>query len=353
MTALPPEAGVLGLDIGGSGSRIAWAGLEPGPREVLTGPRVRVSASGSSVPQLARELLDTAARTWPERMRALHGVGVGATGVASLVRDPARLAAQLTGETACPAAVAVDAVTAHLGALGGAGGAVVVLGTGAIAVGHPGPDATGLHPPQWRRVDGWGHLLGDRGGGAWVGRHGLELAMRTHDGVDASDAHDPPQRRAGEALLAAARRRFGEPATWPGQLYTREDRAGVLGEFARDVIALADGGDPASDQLLRQAGREAAQSALAALVTDGDLHDDGAPSSDVTPSPSVPADVVLTGGLARAGSALTDGFAARITEHSRTVTVRQAAGDPLDGALTLARLAAGDRLSLQDGAVWI
>ena len=343
MTAASPEAGVLGLDIGGSGSRIAWSGLEPGPREELTGPRVRVSTAGSSVPQLMRELLDTAARTWPGRLRTLHGIGVGSTGLASLVKDPTGLVAQLTAENACPAALAVDAVTAHPGAFGGSGGAVVVLGTGAIAVGHPGPDASGLHGPQWRRVDGWGHLLGDRGGGAWLGRHGLELAMRAHDGVNPS----------GAALLVAARRRFGEPATWPGQLYTREDRAGVLGEFARDVVELADGEDPTAVELVRQAGREAAQSALAALATDRDHHPGGFPSAGPLSVHDVPSQVVLTGGLARAGGALKEGFTARVAEHTRAVTIREAAGDPLDGALTLARLAARERLSSQEGALWI
>lgn len=81
-------------------------------------------------------------------------------------------------------ALAADAVTAYAGAVGQLPGAVVAGGTGMIALGT---DLT-----SWRRADGWGHLLGDSGGGAWIGRAGLDAAMRAHDG-----------RRGGSAPLLA------------------------------------------------------------------------------------------------------------------------------------------------------
>jgi N-acetylglucosamine kinase-like BadF-type ATPase len=65
-------------------------------------------------------------------------------------------------------------VTAYAGALGQSPGGVVAAGTGLIALG------TDLDTR--RRADGWGHLLGDCGGGAWIGRAGLEAALRAHDG---------------------------------------------------------------------------------------------------------------------------------------------------------------------------
>lgn len=103
-------------------------------------------------------------------------VAVGAAGMATLGDDlratlPGALAAQgMTG----PLALAADAVTAYTGALGVRPGAVVAVGTGMIALG------TDLR--DWRRADGWGHLLGDSGGGAWLGRAGLEAAYRAFDG---------------------------------------------------------------------------------------------------------------------------------------------------------------------------
>lgn len=337
MTAAAPPSGgasargtVLGIDVGGSGSRIAVAPADAGPRQELVGPRVRVGSGGSDVPRLVRDLVGRAADAWPRQLAQVRGIGVGATGLASLVEDPAALLALAAGETGSPtvpavaAVAAIDAVTAHLGALAGEGGAVVALGTGAIAVGHPGTDHGRGCPPSWHRVDGWGHLLGDRGGGAWLGRRALEEALCAHDGVDP----------AGAGLLAAGRERFGEPATWPAQLYTRPDRAGVLAGFAADVVELAGAGDTAARRLLAEAGREAARSALAAL---GTRH---------------PAQVVLTGGLSRAGGTLTEGFADELAARRGGVSVREAAGDPLDGALSLARLAAVGRVEPQEGFVW-
>ncbi len=335
---------VLGIDIGGSGSRVALAELtvdslgasdgadaaSANPRQLLTGPRVQVGASGSSVPQLVQTLIDLAGSAWPQRMRSVCSIGIGATGIASLVDDPSDLAARLSTQCGIPVAVAVDAVTAHLGALRGEGGAAAVLGTGAVAIGHPGPDSAGVFSPRWRRVDGWGHLLGDRGGGAWLGRNGLELALRDYDG-----SHPARSGPTGAGLLRAAEERFGSPATWPGQLYTREDRAGLLAEFARDVVELAHAGDAAAAELVTWAGREAAQSALAALEDD------------------CPPQVVLTGGLARAGGLLLEGFSARVADHRRAIAIRKPAGDPLDGALILARLGAAGRLIPQEGVLWI
>ncbi|KOG91913.1 ATPase, partial [Streptomyces varsoviensis] len=66
---------------------------------------------------------------------------------------------------------------AYAGALGQRPGAVVAGGTGMIAIGSDLSREGG-----WRRADGWGHLLGDLGGGAWIGQAGLTAALRAHDG---------------------------------------------------------------------------------------------------------------------------------------------------------------------------
>lgn len=366
MTASTEQDGgwVLGLDVGGSGSRLGLAPLSGGPREEREGPGVRVGAGGSSVPEVIEDLLGLAWNAWPRQCDGLAAVGVGATGVASLVDDPADLRERISRSAGARVALAVDAVTAHLGALGGAAGSVAVLGTGAIAVAHEGPSADGTVGGSWRRVDGWGHLLGDRGGGAWLGRLALEVAMREHDGVAAvvhgrpgsgGSCPDPAvgaeldeessagQRRSGEAgdvlsaaaLLAAAIRRFGDPAGWPGLLYTRPDRAGVLATVTHDIVTLADAGDPLAQRLLCRAGAEAAASAIAALGPD-----------------ATAGTVVVTGGLARGSARVRAGFAERVAELRPQLTVADAVGDPLDGALTLARLTAGSRLEPQSGMVW-
>lgn len=335
------SATVLGIDIGGTGSRVALAGFDTAdlatagfdtadgavaPPATLTGPGVSIGADGTSAPILIRRLISAAKEAWPDRFESLVGIGIGATGIASLSADVSELAHNVAAEADATTAVAIDAVTAHLGALSGSGGAVTVLGTGAIAIAHPGPDRQGVLAPNWNRVDGWGHLFGDRGGGAWLGRHALEAALKCHDGIDDH----------GSDLLAAARRRFGEPESWPAQFYTRNDRAGLLAEFAIDVAEIARTGSPAAAELLAASGREAAHSAIAAgLRAGGD-----------------PLQVVLTGGLRRAGEVLTEAFAAEVEQLSPSTTVAEPAGGPLDGALILARLTANGQAREQTGVLW-
>lgn len=326
---------VLGIDIGGTGSRVALAALEATaagttdadgataePLYTLTGPGVSIGVEGSNAPQQIRRLVSTAREAWPDSFESIRGIGIGATGIASLSTDVGELARSVATEAKAKTAVAIDAVTAHLGALGGSGGSVVVLGTGAIGIAHPGPAEQGVLSPTWSRVDGWGHLFGDRGGAAWIGRQALESALRTHDGVSA----------AGRTLLEAATVRFGPPASWPGQFYTRDDRAGRLAGFAADVAALALTGDPAAAGLMCAAGREAARTAVAASRASGSI--------------------ALTGGLAQAGGQLVSGFREEAERLRPGVVVVEPKGDPLSGSLLLGRLAADGKLRQQDTVLW-
>lgn len=237
----------------------------------------------------------------------LRAAAVGAAGLASLgdalrAELPGALGREFGVSTV---ALAADAVTAYVGALGARPGAVVAAGTGLIAVG------TDLD--RWHRADGWGHLLGDCGGGAWIGRAGLEAAVRAHDGRPGGSA----------ALLACAEEQFGPVAGLPGQLYPRPDRAAVLASFAPRVAACA-GHDPVATGILRTAARHMVESAAAVCPTGGEPR------------------VAFTGGLLKMGEPLLVPVAEELAiqlPHARRVT---AAGDPLAGALRIAAdLAAG------------
>ncbi|MBT2382484.1 ATPase, partial [Streptomyces sp. ISL-11] len=173
---------MLGIDSGGSGIRIALAPARgDGPSLTWSSPAPAVVGERGVD---ARDLLDRilpAARALLARAGTRHceAVCVGAAGMATLGADlhavlPGALREALGTRRL---ALATDAVTAYVGALGQRPGAVVAAGTGMIALG------TDLTPGGgWRRADGWGHLLGDCGSGAWIGRAGLEAAMRAHDG---------------------------------------------------------------------------------------------------------------------------------------------------------------------------
>ncbi|MFF2387968.1 N-acetylglucosamine kinase [Agromyces sp. NPDC058104] len=309
-----PEV-VLGIDVGGTGGRAALEPLAAAfgeERVLLDGPPVAITAGGSSALAVTGALIEEAASAlhgrWPDARIA--GVAIGATGIASLVTNPAAsLAALSEAAGGAPVALAIDAVTAHLGALAGEAGAVVAVGTGTIALG------TDLHE-VWRRVGGWGHLYDDRGSGAWIGIEGLKAAIQTHDGVTADAS----------ALLTAAESRFGAAPSWPAQLYTRDDRGSVLAGFAADVAGLAALGDPVAGRIMSEAGGHAARTLAAAL------------------DPALPRRAAGVGGVFAAGGEFTAAFTAEFAGLAPDATLVVGSATPLDGAVRLARLVAAGEL---------
>ncbi|MBN0043535.1 ATPase [Streptomyces actuosus] len=309
-TSPPEDTGFLAVDSGGSGLRVA---VGTARRGVLgrrsTATPVPTGARGIDAERLMEDLVPlvealTADTGAPRPSAAV----VGAAGLSTL-GDALR--AELPGALRRAfgvrrLALAADAVTAYCGALGARPGAVIAAGTGLIAVG------TDL--VRWRRADGWGHLLGDCGSGAWIGRAGLEAALRAYDGRSGGSA----------GLLARAEEAFGPVQGLPGRLYPRRDRPAVLASFAPQVAGCAADGDPVAVGILASAARHMAESARA-VCPDG-----GQPL------------VALTGGLCRMGDPLLAPLALELTRllpHARRVP---AAGDPLHGAVRLAvDLAAG------------
>jgi len=221
-------------------------------------------------------------------------VGVGVTG-------PVDIAPAVAGELARAGysgrvVLASDAVTAHLGAFGGAEGVVVVVGTGSAILGA-GPLGTAL-------VDGIGHELGDRGSGYWIGRACVRRAIALAEGGE-----DDP-------LVAAVIERWGPlellPARW------RQEPPGVreVAGFAVVSAALAEEGSVAAREIWASAGARLASSASAALRRTGASR------------------VALAGGLARAGELLAAPLRAALPPAVRLVP---AAGGPREGAAALAR----------------
>ncbi|MGP4001116.1 N-acetylglucosamine kinase [Streptomyces sp. 8N706] len=304
-----PSEWVLGVDSGGSGMRIAIArsgDAEPVATVVSHEP-VRTGPAGIDAGHLL-ELLLPAARELLERAGAAApaAVAIGAAGMATLGDD---LRARLPGALAEALgtrrlALAADAVTAYAGALGQRPGAVVVAGTGMIALGTSLGVGAGS---GWRRADGWGHLLGDCGGGAWVGRAGLEAALRAFDG------------RAGgsTALLARLEAVFGPAPELPGLLYPRSDRAAVMASFAPEVGRCA-ADDPVSAGIMRGAACAIAEAAAAVCPSAEGSH------------------VACTGGLFKLGEPLLTPLHEELSRHVPHAQRVEAAGDALHGAVYIA-----------------
>ncbi|MGK5531052.1 N-acetylglucosamine kinase [Streptomyces sp. URMC 129] len=303
---------VLGVDSGGSGLRLALARAEPDGRLVPHGRTaarepVRTGSAGLDAGHLLDLLLPAARGLLADAGAAGEPVAAVCVGAAGMATLGDRLRAGLPGALAAGlatrgVALAADAVTGYAGALGERPGVVVAAGTGMIALG------TDLR--AWRRADGWGHLLGDCGGGAWIGRAGLEAALRAHDGRDGGSL----------PLLTRAVERFGPVAGLPGRVYPRSDRPAVLASFAPEVARCAAGeeADPVAAGILRAAAGEIAATAAA-----------------VCP-PGAGAEVALTGGLFGIGEPLLAPLRAELAERLPRAVLVPAAGDPLDGALRIA-----------------
>ncbi|RJK98395.1 ATPase [Vallicoccus soli] len=298
----PDGTPVAGVDVGGGGCRVrvAW----PGGSAEGAGEGVRVRGAGIDVDEVAAAVAAVLGRLRAQGAPAPGAVGLGMTGLLTLADRPGGLHAALRERLGVArTVVAPDAVTALVGALGGlVPGAVVAAGTGAIALGTDGRGA-------WRRVDGWGHLLGDDGAGSWVGQAGLRAAFRAHDGRPRGSAR----------LLELARARYGAPEDLPRALYPAPDRAARLAAFAPDVALAAREGDPVAAAVWRGAGERLAEALLAAVP------------------PGVPDPALSrTGGLFAAGGLLLEPLAAALAAAGAP-PLRAPRGGPLDGAVLLAR----------------
>ena len=292
---------VVGVDVGGSGLRLRWtyAG-RPGP--VVSAPGARIGSGGIDVTSLAADaarllreggVTDVAAVCWSQRGLLFL----------SDPREVVRVVSSSLG--AGRTAVVSDAVASLVGAVGGVRpGAVVAAGTGAVAFGS---DFGSADTSVWRLVDGWGHVLGDRGSAAWVGLLGLKAGLRHHDGLPGGS----------DRLLSAGVSAFGATSHWPRRVMTGGDAPELLASFAPAVVASAELGDEVAGRICREAGEALGESLLSAAA--------GIPSPTLVATGgllgAVPVRSALEAMLAAAGASLTP-----------------ARGGALDGALCLATL---------------
>lgn len=292
---------VIAVDGGGSGSRGAIADdheivarAEAGPLQLTTVPPARVE---KELDALLDELVRKAG------VRRVDAVCLGLAGAGSAVRrEPAeRWARSRLGSSCWCVCRDVDLVLAAGGA-GGVGIAVVV-GTGAIVVGR---GADGIE----HRADGWGPLVGDRGGGFDLALNAIRDCLRELDETGTAVG----------ALAAAICETLN--------IARVQDAAAVLtaaggvpfvtvAGVARRVCDLAESGDA---QALRLVAAGAAELAASYRAVRRRLHD----ASEIPH--------LLAGGLATAPS-FRDAFLADVGDGPSWQEVR----DPLAGGLVIAR----------------
>jgi glucosamine kinase len=224
----------IAVDAGQTGIRVRWEH----DRERLEASAPGVLTDRPLMPQLAAAV-GTVVTT--------HGllpkfVGVGCSGL--VTPEATELLGLVSRYGVGEVAVAHDATTSYLGALGDAPGAVIAAGTGVVTL------AVGR---TVARVDGWGYLIGDAGSAFWIGRAGMDAAMRGYD-------------RRGQLTPLTDRLQeiFPDLANAYVELQSDERRVSRIADFARVVDELA-ATDPVAAGIMDAAAAELSESVVAGL----------------------------------------------------------------------------------------
>jgi N-acetylglucosamine kinase-like BadF-type ATPase len=357
---------LVAVDGGRSRCRAAVVGADGRPGPVVEGPGLPPGTGRAAADGIAESVAVTVTSAVVAAAAARHEVGqveAVSAGLAGLLgaRDLAPAVARRLHDRLGATRVTLcgDVVAAHAGALPDSdGGVVLVAGTGAVAFGAvpvrvpapspcagadhrlSGPVATGgvgdgravagagdgwsdagVVEGGWivdsavACVDGWGHLLGDTGSGFWIGRRGLDAALRAHDG-----------RGGGSPRLARLVERDIGPLD---RLPVMAARAGAgpvaaVASFAQQVAEAAGEGDEVARFIWLEAAAALADSAVACARR---LHPEGA----------VPTAITWVGGLFSAPDhLLLEPFLARVRSIFPAADLMPPAGDALLGAARLA-----------------
>jgi N-acetylglucosamine kinase-like BadF-type ATPase len=200
--------------------------------------------------------------------------------------------------------VTSDVVTSYCGALGTKPGVVVAAGTGAISMAISKTHAVHIG-------DGHGYLVGDRGSGFAIGIAGLRGAAQYFDGAGGS-----------EMLADLARHRFGNREGLLEAIYGSAHAVPLVAAFSEEVAAAAAQGDQVSLQIISDAGKNLAQTALA-VAQNAQL-----PLANLT--------IALVGGLFNIGPALTGPLMKTIRTVSPQAQFITSSSASLEGAIFLA-----------------
>lgn len=289
---------VLGVDGGQSGIRL---------RHSDGGHVVAVDGVSHQEGDAVAAVADAVARGWRDgAFPPVDRVVLGLTTAPSDAAALDRLGGLVAAATGAPEAwITDDAVTAHAGALSMGWGISLVAGTGVACLALPRSGGA-------RIIGGHGFLLGDEGGGFWIGSRGLGAVLRASDG-----------RGPRTELTARAEERFGPVAGLHVRVHEADRPVNAIAQFAPDVLAAAAAADPVASAIVNDAAGELVGVVAAGIAaTDGEgVHGD------------VP--LALGGRLLTPRSELRRRLDAVLGGARLAVAARDADGSALDGALLL------------------
>jgi glucosamine kinase len=213
-----------------------------------------------------------------------------------------------------------DVVGAWAAATGATPGIGAIAGTGSNVFGV-GPDGR-----AWR-VGGWGHLLGDEGGGYWLGIESIRAAVHDRDGSGPATA-----------LSDAAAEFFGAPSVeaLAAHVYAKPLTKGEIAAFAVEACKLAEAGDAVARGLYRR-GAELLGGQIAEVAARA-----GLAAEDAFP-------LGLIGSVFKAGRLFVDPLAAVVHDAAPGAQLCVVEMAPVGGSLQLGLRACGcaDALTAQ------
>lgn len=285
-------------------------GIDGGQSQI----RMRISNESQSVSTLGVSHLesDTVAsvveavnRLWDDRTTPIDRLVAGLTTIPAAETERRTLAARLAEVTgASEVWVCGDQVTAHAGALDGATGVVLSVGTGVACLAVDG--SSGAH----RTFDGAGYLVGDEGGGFWLGRSGIRAAL-------AADEHRAPP----TSLAAAVSAELGPLDTAAVHLHANPRAVDSIAQMAVIVLAEAEAGDEVANAIVSDAATRLVTTVAAAV-------------SFLSSTPAV--FVAIDGRLLLNDNQLAARFLSGMEASHPSVSLFRARGSSLDGACTMA-----------------
>lgn len=160
-------------------------------------------------------------------------------------------------------------------------GIFLYAGTGSVAL-HITEDN------QVIQIGGWGYLLGDEGGGYWIGRQAIRHILQRLD-------HGLELDKFAEEILGTM-----NSYTWDEiKSFVYSQNRNAIAALSKEVFRLADEGNPDAQEILRSAGKE-----LAHLVATMALRID---AKDLP--------VVFAGGISREGSPVWNSLSAHLASR--------------------------------------
>lgn len=263
---------VVGIDGGGSKTRAILADERGEQISEATGAASAVTPgeaerSAGVIAGVVRDVVELADKG-DTKARVLC---VGVAGVGREAERQALVEALVAQQVAEDVVVETDFAIALNDAFGDGAGVLLIAGTGSSAFARGPTGATA-------RCGGWGPVIGDEGGGAWIGRRALSVVAA------AADGREPETALTGAILTAAEVSETSELIRWAANA-----TPATLATLAPVVMTAADGGDLRANSIVSMAVEELAlhvRSLARQLFTDERA--------------SVP--VALTGGLLKKGA---------------------------------------------------